>query len=73
MLEYENKLQQHKDKILENINKGKLMGVNKVTAIIALEDQYKSEIENDLVTWLKEEKYNVSIIDEELKILIIEW
>ena len=34
-----NKFESHKNKIQENINMGKNMGVNKISAILAIDDE----------------------------------
>lgn len=72
-MDYEVKLLEHKDKILQHINKGKEVGINKVSAIMAMESSFKENLENDLVKWLVEGGYKVSLKEEEFKILVIEW
>ena len=40
-----NKFESHKNKIQENIDMGKSMGVNKISAILAMDDE-SEEIQN---------------------------
>lgn len=70
---YDEKLQQHKNKILENIEYGKNVGVNKISAIFAIEDEEREVIEKELINWLIIEGYKVSLVQDEMKILVIEW
>ena len=41
----------HRDKILENVETGKSMGMNKITIILALDDETE-EIQGGLINWL---------------------
>ncbi|MGL5086763.1 MAG: hypothetical protein ACRC68_13765 [Clostridium sp.] len=70
---YDEKLQEHKNKIIENIEYGKSIGVNKISAILASSQEDKDNTEKDLITWLIIEGYTVSLIKDEMKILVIEW
>lgn len=70
---YDEKLKANKDKIMENIEYGKKVGVNKISAIFAIEDENKEVLEKELVNWLILEGYKISLIQEEMKILVIEW
>lgn len=62
----------HKNKIIENINVAKDMKLNKITAILAL-DKDDEEIQRKLINWLIIEGYKVSLRKDECNILIIEW
>ncbi|MEN8076425.1 hypothetical protein ABFP60_05635 [Clostridioides difficile] len=62
----------NKDKIQENINMGKSMGVNKISAILAMDDETE-EIQAQLVNWLLLEGYRISLKKEDYSILTIEW
>lgn len=66
------KFETHKNKIEENINAGKDMGVNKITAILAMNDR-SEELQIGLVNWLISEGYKVSLQKEEYSILTVEW
>lgn len=66
------KFETNKDKIVENINMGKNMGVNKITAILAIDDE-SEEIQGRLINWLLKEGYKVSLKKEDYNILTIEW
>lgn len=68
--EMENRLQRNKEKIKENIDMGKNMGVNKISAILAMCDE---ETEMKLISWLLSEGYKVSLMKEDYSILTIEW
>ena len=67
-----NKFESHKNKIQENINMGKNMGVNKISAILAMDDE-SEEIQRQLVSWLLLEGYRISLKKEDFSILTIEW
>lgn len=67
-----NKFENHKNKIQENINIGKNMGVNKISAILAMDDE-SEEIQKLLINWLLVEGYRISIKKEDFSILTIEW
>ena len=58
---------------MENIEYGKSVGINKISAIFAIEDEDKETIEKELITWLILEGYKVSLIQDEMKIFVIEW
>jgi hypothetical protein len=66
------KFETNKDKIVQNINMGRSMGVNKITAILAMDDE-SEEIQSKLINWLLIEGYKVSLKKEDYSILIIEW
>lgn len=70
---YDEKLQDNKNKIMENIEYGKNVGVNKISAIFAVEDENKEALEKELINWLILEGYKVSLVKDEMKILVIEW
>ena len=67
-----NKFENHKNKIQENIDMGKNMGVNKISAILAMDDE-SEEIQRLLVSWLLLEGYRISLKKEDFSILTIEW
>ncbi|WP_294386654.1 hypothetical protein [uncultured Clostridium sp.] len=67
-----NKFENHKSKIQENIDMGKNMGVNKISAILAMDDE-SEEIQRLLVSWLLLEGYRISLKKEDFSILTIEW
>lgn len=66
------KFKSHRDKIQENIELGKSMGVNKISAILAIDDE-SEEIQKQLVNWLLSEGYRISLKKEDYTILTIEW
>ena len=66
------KFENHKNKIQENIDMGKNMGVNKISAILAMDDE-SEEIQRLLVSWLLLEGYRISLKKEDFSILMIEW
>ena len=70
--ELKEKLESHKNKIQENIDMGKNMGVNKISAILAMDDE-SEEIQRQLVSWLLLEGYRISLKKEDFSILMIEW
>ena len=57
---------------MENIEYGKSVGINKISAIFAIEDEDKETLEKELINWLILEGYKVSLIQDEMKILVIE-
>ena len=67
-----NKFESHKNKIQENIDMGQSMGVNKISAILAMDDE-SEEIQRQLVSWLLLEGYRISLKKEDFSILTIEW
>ena len=67
-----NKFENHNSKIQENIDMGKYMGVNKISAILAMDDE-SEEIQRLLVSWLLLEGYRISLKKEDFSILTIEW
>lgn len=66
------KFESNKEKIQQNIKMGKNMGVNKISAILAIDDE-NEEIQLRLISWLLIEGYKVSLKKEEYSILTIEW
>ena len=58
-----------KKKILENINYAKEHNINKISAILISTNEEKKEI----VSWLVLEGYKVSLIEDDVTILIVEW
>ena len=48
------------------------MGVNKISAILAIDDE-SEEIQKQLVNWLLSEGYRISLKKEDYTILTIEW
>lgn len=75
-LEYYNKkLLENKNLILEKINEGKSSNINKVSAVFAADenDEMKNKMVTEIATWLMEKGYKVSLKQDELKILVIEW
>ena len=67
-----NKFENHKSKIQENSDMGKIMGVNNISAILAMDDE-SEEIQRLLVSWLLLEGYRISLKKEDFSILTIEW
>ena len=63
--DFKNKFESHKSKIQENI-------VNKISAILAMDDE-SEEIQRQLVSWLLLEGYRISLKKEDFSILTIEW
>ena len=57
----------HKAKVIENINKSKSMGMNKITAILAIDDEDEI-IQGALINWLIKEGYRISLIKEDYNI-----
>lgn len=66
------KFETNKDKIVQNINMGRSVGVNKITAILAMDDEFE-EVQGKLINWLLMEGYKVSLKKEDYNILTIEW
>ena len=58
-----------KKKILENINYAKENNINKISAILIVNNEEKREI----VSWLVLEGYKVSLVEDDVTILIVEW
>lgn len=73
--EYEEKLNENKNIILRNIEQGKKAGVNKISAVFAINkmDEIRRNMITDLATWLITDGYKVSLKEGELEILTIEW
>ncbi|MDV4152211.1 hypothetical protein R0131_15390 [Clostridium sp. AL.422] len=63
-------LNEKKRKILENINYAKEENINKISAILVIDDE---EIQKELLAWLIYEGYKVSLIKDDVNILTIEW
>ena len=74
MGEYEflERVEKHKNKIVENINAAKDMELNKITAILVI-DKDNEEVKKRLINWLIIEGYKVSLRKDEYDILTIEW
>lgn len=70
---YDERFEENKRKIIENIEYGKTVGINKVSAIFAIHDEEKEKMEKELINWLILDGYKVSLIQDEMKILVIEW
>ena len=70
--EFLEKFENHKNKIVENINAAKDMELNKITAILVI-DKDNEEIQKRLINWLIIEGYKVSLRKDEYDILTIEW
>ena len=70
--EDKNEFERHKDKIQENIDMGKNMGINKISAILAMQDE-SEEIQMQLINWLLINGYRISLKKEDCTILTIEW
>ena len=76
-MEYSNnqdksEFERHKCKIQENIDMGKNMGINKISAILAIQDE-SEEIQTQLIKWLLIDGYRISLKKEDCTILTIEW
>ncbi|MBD7915533.1 hypothetical protein H9660_10275 [Clostridium sp. Sa3CUN1] len=63
-------LEDKKRKILENINYAKTINMDKVSAMIITEDEI---VKKDIISWLINGGYKVSLIKDEVDILNIEW
>lgn len=63
-------LKDKKRKVLENITYAKGMDINKVSAILVMDNE---EIQKELLSWLIYEGYKVSLIKNDVNILTIEW
>ncbi len=48
------------------------MGMNKIKAILAIDDEDEI-IQGALINWLIKEGYRISLIKEDYNILVIEW
>ena len=72
-MSYQEKVYKHKNQILENISLSKEKGLNKLSAILAIEDEDKEKIERELIQLLLDEGYRVSTTKGDYKILTIEW
>ncbi|EES48995.1 hypothetical protein FDA33_01435 [Clostridium botulinum] len=72
---YDKKFLENKKIILEKIEQGKQAGINKVSAVFAINenDEMKNKMVKELATWLMEDGYKISLKEDELKILVIEW
>lgn len=66
------KFEKHKNKIIENINAAKDMNINKITAILII-DEEDEEVQKRLINWLIIDGYKVSLRRDEYSILTIEW
>ena len=76
-MEYSNnqdkrEFERHKSKIQENIDMGKNMGINKISAILAIQDE-SEEIQTQLIKRLLIDGYRISLKKEDCTILTIEW
>lgn len=72
-MRYEERLEEHKRKIQENIEYGEKMGINKISAILMINDEENEKIEKDIVSWLIMDGYKVSMYKDDVKVLTIEW
>lgn len=63
-------LEDKKRKILENINYARTIDINKISAMLITEDE---KIKSEIISWLINEGYKVSLIKDEVDILNIEW
>lgn len=70
--QYKSEFERHKSKIQENIDMGKNMGINKISAILAIQDE-SEEIQTQLIKWLLIDGYRISLKKEDCTILTIEW
>ncbi|MDR5588290.1 MULTISPECIES: hypothetical protein [Clostridium] len=72
---YDKKFLENKKIILEKIDQGKQAGINKVSAVFAINenDEMKNKMVKEIATWLMEDGYKISLKEDELKILVIEW
>ncbi|WP_315076819.1 hypothetical protein [uncultured Clostridium sp.] len=72
---YDKKFLENKKIILEKIEQGKQAGINKVSAVFATNenDEMKNKMVKEIATWLMEDGYKISLKEDELKILVIEW
>ena len=76
-MEYSNnqdksEFERHKSKIQENIDMGKNIGINKISAILSIQDE-SEEIQTQLIKWLLIDGYSISLKKEDCTILTIEW
>lgn len=72
-MKFEEKLQKQKEQIYENISLSKERGMNRLSAILAIQDENKQDLENGLIQELKNNGYKVTTTEGELKVLTIEW
>lgn len=72
-MRYEERLEEHKRKIQENIEYGEKMGINKISAILMINDEENEKIEKDIISWLIMDGYKVSMYKDDVKVLTIEW
>lgn len=72
-MNFQEKLEKNKQQIYENIELSKEKGMNRLSAILATQGEYKDEIQKELTQTLLNDGYKVSISEGELKILTIEW
>ena len=72
---YDKKFLENKKIILEKIEQGKQAGINKVSAVFAINenDEMKNKMVKEIATWLMEDGYKISLNEDEFKILVIEW
>lgn len=63
-------LKSKKAKLLENINYAKEASINKISAIMIFEDD---DIKAAILTWLIIQGYKVSLKNDEVDILTVEW
>ena len=63
-------LEDKKRKILENIKYARTINISKVSAMLVTEDE---KIKSEIISWLINEGYKVSLIKDEVDILNIEW
>ena len=59
-------------KMRRSIDMGKNMGINKISAILAIQDE-SEEIQTQLIKWLLIDGYRNSLKKEDCTILTIEW
>ncbi|MBU5454309.1 hypothetical protein [Caproiciproducens sp. MSJ-32] len=64
------KFQNIKGKILDNINYARKNNLRKVSALLMFDEE---SIKKELLSWLLMEGYKVSLKRDEFDILIIEW
>lgn len=63
-------LKSKQNKIDENIRYAKEAGINKISAIMIFEDE---DIKTAILTWLILKGYKVSLKNDEINVLTIEW
>ena len=69
---FKEKFENQKKKIEDNIKSAKKSNLNKLTAILVNSEEVE-EIHRELIEWLFDEGYMVSVKKEEFKILTIQW